>query len=136
MSKLKKVNGMHIIRNKFIPFSGYKAINLFGILFAKPNAKIDELTINHESIHSKQFKEVTLSLAIPILLLSFSVSWWWILLIPFTFYLWYVIEFLIRWAITRNWDEAYRNICFEKEAYVWQGLPDARKKFGWIRYMK
>ena len=129
---------MKIIRNKFIPFSGYKAINLFGILFAKPNAKLDELTIAHESIHSKQFKEVTLSLAIPILLLSFSVSWWWILLIPFTFYLWYVIEFLIRWAITRNWDEAYRNICFEKEAYVNQNdlnYLDNRKKFSFIKYI-
>ena len=132
---LEKVNGMRIIRNRVIPFSGYKAINLFGILFAKPKAKIDEMTINHESIHSKQYKEVTLVLAIPLLALSYSVSWWWIILIPFTFYIWYVVEFLIRWAITRNWDDAYRNIGFEKEAYVWQGMPDERKRFGFLKYM-
>ena len=131
--KKEKIHGMTVIRNKFFPFPGYKAINLFGILFAKPNAKLDELTINHESIHSKQFKEVTAVLSIPTLALSYSVSWWWTILIPFTFYLWYVVEFLIRWVITRNWDNAYRNICFEKEAYIWQGLPNARKRLGWIK---
>lgn len=133
--KKEKIHGMTVIRNKFFPFPGYKAINLFGILFAKPNAKLDELTINHESIHSKQFKEVTLALAIPVLLLSFSVSWWFILLIPFTFYLWYVVEFLIRWAVTRNWDDAYRNIGFEREAYVWQGMPEERRRFGFLKKM-
>ena len=132
----EKIHGMTVIRNKFFPFPGYKAINLFGILFAKPNARLDELTINHESIHSKQYREVTLSLAIPILLLTYSVNWWWIILIPFTFYIWYVVEFLIRWAITRNWDDAYRNISFEKEAYVWQGMPGERKRFGWTKYLK
>lgn len=131
----EKIHGMTVIRNKVFPFPGYKAINLFGILFSKPNAKLDELTINHESIHSKQFREVTLALAIPVLLLSFSVSWWFILLVPFTFYIWYVVEFLIRWAVTRNWDEAYRNIAFEKEAYVWQGMPEGRKRFGFLKKM-
>lgn len=135
---LERINGMLVIRNKVIPFPGYKAINLFGILFAKPNAKLDELTINHESIHSRQFREVTLALAIPVLLLSFSVSWWWVLLIPFTFYLWYVAEFMIRWAVTRNWDDAYWNIAFEKEAY--QNEEDmhylkSRKFFNFLKYV-
>lgn len=35
---------MRIIRNKIIPFPGYKAINLFGALFVRGNAKIDEKT--------------------------------------------------------------------------------------------
>ena len=49
---LNNVTGMKIIRNKFIPFPGYKAINLFGaFLFVKGNAKIDEVTMNHVSIH-------------------------------------------------------------------------------------
>ena len=136
---LEKVNGMRIIRNKFIPFSGYKAINLFGILFAKPNAKLDELTIAHESIHSKQFKEVTLSLAIPILLLSFSVSWWWILLIPFTFYILYVIEWFVKFIIYKDSHKAYRNISFERESYANEkdlGYLDNRKRFAWIKYIK
>lgn len=132
-------HGMTVIRNKFFPFPGYKAINLFGILFAKPKAKLDELTVNHESVHSKQFKEVTLSLATPVLLLSYYVSWWWIALIPFTFYLWYVIEFLIRWTVTSNWDESYRNISFEREAYENDEDLDYlknRKLFAFIKYIK
>ena len=39
---------MKIIRNNIIPFPGFKAINLFGVLFVKNNAKIDDVTINHE----------------------------------------------------------------------------------------
>ena len=37
---------MKVIENNFIPFPGYKAINLFGVLFVKNKAKIDEVTIN------------------------------------------------------------------------------------------
>ena len=43
---------MLIIRNKVIPFKGFKAINLFGILFVRENAKLDAKTINHEEIHN------------------------------------------------------------------------------------
>lgn len=130
--KKEKVHGMTVIRNPFIPFPGYKAINLFGILFTKPKAVLNELTINHESIHSRQYKEVTLLLAI---IWIFVFRWFSILIIPFGFYIWYVVEFIIRWAVIRNWDDAYRNIGFEKEAYVWQGIPEGRKMFGWIRYV-
>lgn len=59
---------MKIIRNKYIPFPGYKAINLFGVLFVKNNAKIDEVTINHESIHSAQIAEVMIA-SVPFALL-------------------------------------------------------------------
>ena len=86
---------MKIIRNKFIPFSGYKAINLFGIMFVKNNAVIDEKTIAHESVHSKQLLEVALIFS-PLLFLSL----WYILLLPCMFYIWYVVEFLIRLIFT------------------------------------
>jgi len=33
------------------------------------------------------------------------------------FYIWYLIEWLIRSLIYWNTSKAYRNICFEKEAY-------------------
>ena len=49
---------MKIIRNKIIPFKGFKAINLFGILFVRGDSKINEKTINHESIHTAQMKEL------------------------------------------------------------------------------
>ena len=65
---------MKIIRNNIIPFKGFRAINLFGVLFVRGAAFISEKTLNHERIHSRQMKEM--------------------LFVPF--YVWYVIEWLIR----------------------------------------
>ena len=105
---------MKIIRNKYIPFQGYKAINLFGILFVRGNARINERTIRHESIHTAQMKEM-----------------WYVF-----FYLWYVIEWIIRLFMEGN---AYRNISFEKEAYNNEDniiYLESRKRFAWIKYLK
>lgn len=102
---------MIIIRNKFIPFGGYKAINIFGILFVKKNANIDDVTINHEKIHTKQIIE---------LLFIF-------------FYIWYGIELLIRYIINKK--TAYKNILFEKEAYFNEKDLDylnRRKPYSWL----
>lgn len=56
----------------------------------------DKVFLNHESIHLRQQLE---------------------LLILF-FYLWYGVEFLVRWTSYRNRHLAYRNISFEREAYA------------------
>lgn len=39
-----------IVKNKIIPFNGFKAINLFGIIFVKKN--LNNIDINHERIHT------------------------------------------------------------------------------------
>lgn len=107
---------MKIIRNNIIPFKGFSAINLFGILFARKGAMINEITINHESIHTAQMKE----------------------LLYVIFYLWYFIEWLIKLCKYRNSKKAYRNIRFEREAYANQYYPDYlkyRKKFSFIDYL-
>ena len=105
---------MKIIRNKYIPFQGYKAINLVGVLFVRGNARINERTIRHEAIHAAQMKEM----------------------LYIFFYLWYVIEWLVRLFMKGN---AYRNISFEREAYSNEDdviyLED-RKRFAWIKYLK
>lgn len=49
---------MKVIYNKFIPFKGYKAINLFGIVFVRKGAKFDTYDYNHEHIHLKQMQEM------------------------------------------------------------------------------
>ena len=116
---------MKVIRNKFIPFQGYKAINICGILFIRGNAEISEKDIEHEKVHSKQIVEVAL-LFTPLLFLSL----WYVFLLPGMFYLWYGVEFLIRLASLRDWKMAYKNICFEREAY--EGRV---RKFGWIKYI-
>lgn len=43
---------MKVIYNNIIPFKGYKAINLFGLVFVRKGAKFTEVDYNHEHIHS------------------------------------------------------------------------------------
>lgn len=103
---------MKIVRNKFIPFPGYKAINLFGVLFVRGDAKIDEVTIRHERIHSAQMKEM----------------------LYVFFYLFYFVEWLVRLFQKGN---AYRNISFEREAYANQNYLNylnERRWFAWCGY--
>ena len=105
---------MKIIRNNIIPFSGYKAMNLFGVLFVRGNARIDDITLNHEKIHTSQIKEM----------------------LYVFFYVWYLIEWIIRLFMEGN---AYRNISFEREAYTNQddlSYLKNRKRFDFVRYIK
>ena len=122
---------MKIIRNKYIPFPGYKAINLFGVLFVKNNAKIDDVTLNHEAIHSRQFVELMVLFAVA----TVFIRWWLPVFAPFAFYVWYIVEWLIRLLKKGN---AYRNISFEREAYANQGdfsYLKGRRFFNFLKYM-
>ncbi len=120
---------MKIIRNKYIPFPGYKAINLFGVLFVKNNAKIDGVTINHEAIHSRQFVELMVLFAVA----TVFIRWWLPVFAPFAFYVWYVLEWLIRLFMRGN---AYKNISFEREAYANEGDASYLKGRGWFNFLK
>ena len=105
---------MKIIYNKLIPFDGYAAINLFGILFVREGVKISDRLINHESIHSEQMKEM----------------------LYIFFYLWYVIEWVVK--LFKYGDEAYRNISFEREAYDNDRNEiyiSKRKKYAWLKLL-
>lgn len=105
---------MKIVQNKFIPPKGFKAITLFGIVFARK--ELNETNKNHEAIHIRQGNEML-----------------WVF-----FYLWYGIEWLIRLIQYRDKMLAYYNISFEREAYINQ-LDDEylnkRKLFSWIKYL-
>lgn len=84
---------MKIIYNNIIPFKGFLAINLFGVLFVRgTGSDINERVLSHERIHTAQMKEL-----------------WYI-----PFYLLYLLEWLYRLTQKGN---AYRNISFEREAY-------------------
>jgi len=88
---------MKIIRNKYIPFTWFKTINLLGILFVRKNASLSSFDINHEAIHTAQIKE----------------------LLYIFFYLWYLVEWIIKVVKYKDVNKAYRNISFEKEAYIY-----------------
>lgn len=84
---------MKIIYNKYIPFKGFLAINLFGVLFVRGTWRdVNATLLNHERIHTAQMKELGYVL----------------------FYVIYFIEWLVRLLFPGN---AYRNISFEREAY-------------------
>lgn len=105
---------MRIVRNNIIPFKGFKAINLFGVLFVRKDAMLTSCTLNHEEIHTAQMKEMLYIL----------------------FYLWYVIEWIVRLFGKEN---AYRNISFEREAYsneTYMSYTSKRKHFAWVGYIK
>ncbi len=104
---------MKIIYNSIIPFKGFAAINLFGILFARKECKINKYMLIHENIHTEQMKEL-----------------WYI-----GFYILYILEWLIRLPF----GNAYKNISFEKEAYTnMRKLTyiQKRPKYNWINYIK
>lgn len=103
---------MKIIYNNIIPFKGYKAINLFGIVFARKPLK--DVDINHEFIHTAQMKEM----------------------LYIFFYIWYIIEYIFNVFKYKDLNKAYRNIRFEIEAYNNQTNPfylEHRKLFAWMR---
>lgn len=107
---------MIVIRNRFIPFKGFRAINVLGILFVRKEARIDPVMMNHEEIHTKQMQE---------------------LLFVF-FYLLYFIEWCIRLIAYRDRKKAYRNISFEREAYDNQddvSYSYKRRRYAWVRKM-
>ena len=125
---------MKIIRNNIIPFTGYKAMNLFGVLFVRGNAKIDDITLNHEAIHSRQFVELMVLFAVA----TVFMRWWLPVFAPFAFYVWYVIEYLIHLARFKNHYLAYRRISFEREAYTHQadmGYTNGRYWFNFLKYI-
>ena len=76
---------------------GFRGITVFPfILLTHKKDREDKVIINHEMIHIRQQVEL--------------------LVLPF--FLWYGIEFLVRWLQCKNRHIAYRNICFEREAYA------------------
>lgn len=50
---------MKVIYNKFIPFKGFSAINILGVVFARKEYKpLKWQTLNHEAIHTAQMREM------------------------------------------------------------------------------
>lgn len=105
---------MKIIYNNVIPFKGFSAINLFGVLFVHKGVSVTDRLIRHESIHTAQMREM--------------------LYLPF--YVWYVLEWIFQLFAVGN---AYRNISFEREAYMHETEAEyleKRKKFAWVEYLR
>ncbi|TVZ28587.1 hypothetical protein JM83_3722 [Gillisia sp. Hel_I_86] len=88
---------MIVLVNKFLLAKGFNGVSLWPFVILKNKSfKNNPVFLNHEKIHLKQQAEMILVF----------------------FYLWYGIEFVIRLLQYKNRFLAYRNISFEKEAYI------------------
>lgn len=80
----------------FFSLGNAQAISIFPFIFLRERfCRYDPSLLNHERIHLHQALEL--------------------LIVPF--YTLYLLEFLIRWICTRNFNQAYQSISFEREAY-------------------
>ncbi len=84
----------YIIVSRLVP-KGYAAITIFPFILVRKKYRNNKKIINHECIHIKQQIE----------------------LLVIGFYLWYLIDYLMKLLKYRHQKTAYRNIIFEKEAY-------------------
>lgn len=89
---------------------------LFFVLFEKKKDFANKKLVNHERIHIKQQIET--------------------LFIPFL--VWYYVEYVVRYFQYKDWNKAYRNISFEREAYANEGDLEyikSRKWWSWRNYL-
>ncbi len=103
-----------IIVNPWLPFRGFTAMNLFGLILVRKGEKLTPVLLNHERIHTLQQLEMLLV----------------------GFYLWYVVEWLYYCCKLRNSAKAYRAISFEREAYQHESdltYLQHRPWFAWAR---
>ncbi|MFD1768547.1 hypothetical protein [Sphingobacterium suaedae] len=100
-------------------FSGRRAaaVTIFPFIFLLDRICLqDRILLNHERIHMVQALEL--------------------LVVPF--YLWYVIEFLVRYFYYGNFRKAYLSISFEREAYTNEtnmGYVKNRKIWSFVWYL-
>ncbi len=107
---------MKVIRNRFVPVKGFSAVNLFGVLFVRKGAKVTDVMIRHEEIHTMQMREM----------------------LYIFYYLWYAIEGA--WKCLRYGKKGYYRISFEQEAYLHDHYPtrafkELRRPFAWTDYL-
>lgn len=126
-----------IIYNKIIPFKGYTAMALLPFIFSRVK-ELKDYVVNHESIHLRQQLEMLIvGAAIAIVMFVLGCGWWSLMPLPL-FLWWYGIEYLIRLWIYNNYNQAYRNVAMEQEAYIHQNDMEYlanRKVFAWVRFL-
>lgn len=133
---------MKLIKNRLIPFKGFKAIMLFGVVFYK-GKDLTQKQFNHEFYHMMQWRDITLISAVPIVFISAMFSWWWLIAIPFVYYIIYLLEWFIKLILSGNAMKAYKDVSFERDArefeHVIFGDCTAEKQwssFGWIKRIR
>ena len=108
---------MITIHNKLIPFKGFQALTMWPFLFIRGKRNLSKKVLNHENIHAAQQKELCIVF----------------------FYLVYFVSWIIGLCKGKSSKEAYRDICFEREAkdhetdYLYL---ENRPFWNWVTYTK
>lgn len=104
---------MIVVKNKIIPFDGYKAITIWPFVFVR--SELSDIDMNHEKIHGRQQVEML-----------------WLL-----FFIWYGVEYLLR-AVFGGYNP-YKNVSFEREAYnkdIDLNYLKHRRFWAFLKYIK
>lgn len=124
---MKKIFYDTIIAWMLLCMSKCHTIMLFGFVFSKQKKEeMTQATKNHECVHARQWVEVTMLSGMVILALTLIFGWssWWMLLSSIAYYVWYIIEYMIKGInYTIMYDEwecrlesPYKSLSFEREA--------------------
>jgi hypothetical protein len=106
---------MIVIVFKYLTPKWVRGITLFPfVVLSEQKDKANLVLLNHEKIHLKQQLEL--------------------LVLPF--FLCYITEFLVGYLKYRNWQKAYLNISFEREAYANEKDLNYLKKRSFWRFLK
>lgn len=114
-----------LIYNKIIPFKGFVAINLFGLIFVRKEKKAyiennyyaKSVLLNHELVHTVQYKELLYVFYLPLYILNYVINL-------------FVYKF--------SFSKAYKNICFEREAFKYEHSDyylEQRDSYSWLKYV-
>ena len=105
---------MFLIVAKYLIPKGYRGLTAFPFVFVKYRTDAtNSVFLNHEKIHIRQQLEL--------------------LILPF--FIWYLLEYLLRLIQYRKTDLAYRNISFEREAYTNESDFGYLKKRPFFRFL-
>ena len=106
---------MILIVSKYLIPKGYRGLTFFPFVILKfAAAKDDKVLLNHEMIHIRQQVEL--------------------LILPF--YIWYFLDFGIKFLRYKDKNKAYRNIIFEREAYSNENDLDYLKSRSFWSFLK
>lgn len=106
---------MFLIVSKYLIPKGYRGMTVFPFVILREKMGLEiPVLLNHEKIHLRQQLEL--------------------LVLPF--FIWYVLEYLFRLIQYRDRNLAYRNICFEREAYENEKDLDYLQQRPFWRYLK
>jgi hypothetical protein len=109
---------MFVIVAKYLIPKGYRGLTVFPFVLIKYRFDSEnKVLVNHEKIHIRQQMEL--------------------LVLPF--FLWYFVEYAVRLLQYKNANLAYRNISFEREAYVNEldlDYLETRSFFRFLKYLR